>query len=354
MCSMKKRMAAAVVIITLLLMPAVLSGQARIKDIAKVKGLENKRISGLGLVSGLRGTGDGTQIIFTIQAMANLLKNFDITVNQDRLRQRNIAMVAVYADLPSFSKRGSNVDVVVSSLGDASSLEGGVLLQAPLYDASGQMVAFAEGPVSIGGLNVQGAASQNFTAAGRVIKGAQVLTDLEQSFESDNSITLNLFQPDFTTAFRVSNVINSVFGDRSARPVDPATIQISIQPPYDTAERHVEFVSLVEQLTVDSDLPAKVIINEKTGTVIAGQDVKLSPVLISHGGLTVAIRPPEGAPAQQAPGQGAVVMLDQRTGNSVQDLAAALNAMQVTPRDLIAIFQALKAHGSLKADLIII
>jgi len=336
----------------LIIVPVAINAQTRIKDIAHIKGLEHIRIQGLGLVAGLQGTGDGTQIIFTIQAMANLLKNFGITVDQNRLRQRNIAMVSVYADIPPFTKRGSFVDIVVSTLGDARSVEGGVLVKAPLYDSNGQLVAFAEGPVTIGGLNVQGAATQNYAAAGRVVSGAQILIDLQQSYESDNTISLNLNHPDFTTAFRVSNRINEVFGSNSARPIDPATVNVVIQPPYSESDRQVEFISLIEQLTVETDLSARVIINEKTGTVIAGQDVKLAPVLISHGGLTVAIRPPEGAPL--APVEGSVVILDHRTGNSVQDLAAALNALQVTPRDLIAIFQALKAHGALKADLIII
>ncbi|MFC1556557.1 flagellar basal body P-ring protein FlgI [candidate division KSB1 bacterium] len=348
-----RRMTTMVMLFVLVSMPLILSAQSRVKDIVHYKGLENQRITGLGLVSGLTGTGDGTQIIYTIQAVANLLKQAGITVDQNRLRQRNVAFVSVYVDVKPFTKRGSLVDVVVSSMGDASSLEGGVLMQTYLYDAPGNIIAIAEGPVTIGGLN-QAAGVQNFSTTGRVLKGAQLMADLEQTFQTNNNIALNLYQPDFTTAFRIANTINEEFGDNTARAVDPATVSVTIQPPFTPPERHVEFVSMIEQLTLETDLPAKVIINEKTGTVIAGQDVRLDPVMISHGGLTIAIQPPAGAPAGAPATQAAVVVLDARTGNSVQDLAAALNALQVTPRDLISIFQALKAHGSLKADLEII
>lgn len=335
------------------ILPADLSGQSRIKDIARVQGLESRRIDGLGLVTGLDGTGDGTQIIFTIQAVANLLKQYGITVDQNRLRQRNVAVVVVSAEIPPFFKRGSLIDVVVSSMGDASSLEGGVLLQSPMHDVNGELYAFAQGVVSIGGLNLQGVGRENFPATGRVVNGGQILKDMEQSFQSPDGIQLNLYQPDFTTATRLAAAINKKFGGNSAKPIDPATILVKIQFPYENSQA-VEFVSAIEQLVVESDGFAKVVINERTGTVIAGKNVKLSEVMISHGGLTVAIRPAGGALAGQPVVNGAVVVLDSRTGSSVQDLADALNAMQVTPRDLIAIFQALKAQGALKAVLEII
>jgi len=325
--------------------------QTRIKDIAKVMGLENRRIDGIGLVTGLKGTGDGTQIIQTIQAVANVLKNYGIDVDRNRMRQRNIAMVSVYANLPPFTKRGSTIDVVVATMGDARSLEGGVLIQAPLYDISGNLVAWAQGPVSIGGLNAQGVGRENFSTTGRVINGALIQADFEQSFKREKEIVLNLQQPDFTTAFRVAEAINEEFGRDTAKPTDPATIKVAVLDSY--GDRYVEFISKVEQLRVDTDMPAKVVISERTGTVIAGKDVKLSEVLISHGDLTIAIQPAAGAPAQQA-AQGAVVVLDSRAGSSVQNLADALNALQVTPRELIAIFQALKAQGALNADLEII
>ena len=347
------RMVFAAVLFSFLAFPAVSQCQTRIKDIAKVRGLESRFLSGQGIVTGLRGTGDGTQAIMTPQAISNLMRNFNLTVDPTALRTRNVAFVTVTAELPPFAKRGMTIDATVASLGDAQSLEGGVLWLSVLSDeVTGEVMATAQGPVTIGGLNVAGAAVQDFTASGKVINGAIILKDIETSFTSNNLVTMLLIHPDFTTANRIAMAINESFGDDTAEALDPASVEVKIVDV--TGEQRsdvnpVEFIAAMEQLTVETDVPAVIVINERTGTVVAGANVTLLPVMISHGDLTIQIRPPPGAPA---PPPGSVIILDEKTGSTVADLAGALNALQVTPRDLISIFQALKASGSLKATLI--
>ncbi len=345
------------IIVTMLLLvwSGSLFGQSRIKDISIIKGLSSKLLTGPGLITGLAGTGDGTQAIFTPQTIANYLRNFNITVDAGAIRTRNSALVTVNATLPPFVKRSSTIDVIVSSIGDATSLAGGVLTPTVLIDPeTEQPIAIATGPISIGGLNVAGAATQNFTATGRIVNGATILNDIESSFSSESQIVLILSQPDFTTAHRIAQAVNNAVGANTAEVIDPGTVNVKIvpQPGQQASDvNEVEFISIIEQLRVMSDVPAVVVINERTGTVVSGNDVSLLPVMIAHGDLTIQIRPAAGAPAGQAPVQGAAVYLDEQTGSTVADLAAALNALQVTPRDLISIFQALKANGALRAAL---
>jgi flagellar P-ring protein precursor FlgI len=332
-----------------------LQGQTRIKDVTLIQGLASKQLTGPGLVSGLAGTGDGTQAIFTPQSIANYLRNFNITVDAGALRTRNSALVTVNATLLPFAKRGSMIDIIVSSIGDATSLAGGVLAPTILIDPeTEQPVAIASGPISIGGLNVAGAATQNYTATGRIVNGGSILYDIESSFSSENQISLILHYPDFTTANRISQAINNRIGANTAEAVDPATVNVKIvqQSGQQASDVNaVEFVATIEQLSINTDVPAVVVINERTGTVVAGDNVTLLPVMISHGDISIQIRPPAGAPAGQAPQQGAAVYMDDQSVSTVSNLAAALNALQVTPRDLISIFQALKANGSLRATL---
>jgi len=337
--------------------------QVRIKDIARIKGLEERVLTGLGIVIGLRGTGDGTQATFTTQEISNFLRNYGVNLDPREFRTRNVATVIVTAKISPFAKRGNTIDVTVASIGDARSLEGGVLVYAPLSDeVNDQVLAFARGPITIGGLNVRGAGRENYPVTGNVINGATILQDIETSFTSDvgtstAGVTWILNQPDFTTASRIAKVINDEFGEDAAEAVDPATVNVKIvgkAGQKDVNINYVDFIAAVEQLTVEADIKAIVVINERTGTVVVGNDVKLLPVLISHGDLMIEIRPPVGAPAQP-PGQaaqvGSIAYFDKKAGSSVADLAAALNALNVTPRDLISIFQALNANGSLKATL---
>ena len=347
-------MAISAVFLLFLVMPDFSFSQSRIKDIAKIKGLESRFLTGQGIVTGLRGTGDGTQAIMTPQAIANFMRNFNLTIDPTALRTRNVAFVTITAELPPFAKRGMSIDITVASLGDAQSLEGGILVTTPLTDElSGQVMVLASGSVTIGGLNVQGAGTQNFTASGRVVNGGFILQDIETSFFDENIVTLYLNFPDFSTAQKIVDTINENFGDDTAEAIDPASVEVKIVSR--TGEQssdlnQVEFISIMEQLSVDTDAPAIISINERTGTIVMGANVTLSPVVISHGDLTIQIAAP-GAPPGQPPIQGSVIYLDEKTGATVADLVAALNALQVTPRDLISIFQTLKTNGSLRAIL---
>ncbi len=339
-------------LISVLLFSASAESQTRLKDIASIQGMEHASIQGIGLVTGLSGTGDGTQIIPTIRAMTNVLKNYGITIDENRLRMRNAALVIITASVPPFAKRGTRIDLTLATIGDAQSLEGGVLSQSYLADMSGVKVASAQGPITIGGSNRQGG-TQNFAASGRVVKGGTLIGDIALNFESENEFKINLHLPDFTTAFRVATSIDNAFGESTAEAIDPSTIIVKINPEYSDNNRKVEFISLVEQISIVTDLPAKVVINERTGTVIVGAEVRLSEVLITHQDITINIAQPQGQPAgQQAQGQ--AVYLNKSVGSSIGDLAGALNALQVAPRDMIAIFQALKAQGALKAELVIL
>jgi len=331
--------------------------QVRLKDIGYIQGMESRRVTGYGLVTGLNGTGDGIFALFTIRSLANLLRNMDIRVDEARLRMRNIAGVMVTAELPPFTTRGTITDAVVSSIGDARSLEGGTLIQSPLYDSKGELFANAQGPISIGGLNVAGAggpATRNFPLVGKVINGVKAEKSFPLNFMSEGTVIFKLNYPDFTSSYRVSDKINSYFQESISLSVNAADVNIQVPQTYMDGDRIIEFLSIIEQIDIEPDVAAKVVINERTGTVVVGRDVKILPVAISHGDLTIQIRPSQpvsGAPPP--PAAGAVVVLSEREGGNIGDLAEALNALQVAPKDIISIFQALKQVGALKAELIV-
>ena len=352
---MKRKNITFVFIIIIFLFASLSSfAQTRIKDIAKIAGLEDKRVTGFGLVTGLNGSGDGTRAIFTIQAFANLLQRMDVRVDARGLRMRNIAAVMVSANIPPFTKRGDKVDVVVSSVGDAKSLQGGTLVRSELNDLTGKVIGYAQGPISTGGINQgagAGAGRTNFELVGRVANGAKIEEDLVSSYIDENSeIKLKLDEPDFTSASRVIQKINKEFGENTAYAIDAASISVKIPKSYIDMKDEVGFISRVENLVIDPDIRAKVVINERTGTVVVGSDVTISTVAISHGDLTIDIIDP-AAGQQAAPQQGSVVLM--RETAKVGDLAAALNALRVSPEDIIAIFQALKELGALNAELVI-
>jgi len=331
--------------------------QMRIKDLGYIHGLQSKMVTGYGLVTGLNGSGDGTRALFTIQAVANMLRNVGLMVDANRIRMRNVAAVLVTAELPPFTKRGAKVDCIVSSLGDATSLEGGTLIQTPLRDINGNNVAWAQGQISTGGLNLAGAggtARQNYTLTGRVPKGVTSELDIPLSFLHDGVFNYILNEPDFTTCRRIGQVVNNYFQEPVARTIDAATISVRIPPAYQENDIIVQFVSEMEQLDVNPDIAARVVINERSGTVVMGRDVRLTPVAISHGDISIQIQPavvPGQPPA--APQAASVVSLTERETGNIGNLVDALNALQVEPKDIIAIFQALKEAGALKAQLII-
>jgi flagellar P-ring protein FlgI len=350
----------------------IASGAIRIKDIAHVQGIRGQQIIGYGLVVGLNGTGDTQRSTFTLQSVSSMLKRFGINVAQNDLRLRNVAAVMVTASVPGFTKEGSEVDVIVSSLGDATSLQGGTLLLTPLSGIDGMVYAMAQGPLSVGGMSVRANGNEirrNHTAAGRIPGGGIIEKQPDVAITRDSTIAVVLMEPDFTTASRVADAINTKVGDRVARADDGASISIRVPDTVRVERRLVEFIASIEALEVTPDVVAKVVINERTGTIVVGGTVSIMSVAISHGGLNIEIEsiPMVSQPAPFSQGQTVTTQLTavyagQDTSTmqafdgtaTVQDVAKALNALKVTPRDIIAIFQALKRAGALNAELVII
>ena len=346
---------------------------ARIKDLAYVQGVRGQQLIGYGLVVGLNNTGDTQRSTFTVQSVVSMLKRFGITVPPGDLRLRNVAAVMVTATVPGFSKEGGICDVIVSSMGDATSLQGGTLLMTPLSGIDGTVYAMGQGPLSVGGVSVKANGNEirrNHTAAGRIPGGAVIERSITTAFFKDSTVSVVLTQADFTTAERIAEAINTKLGTRAAVPADGSTVNITIPYDYRSGGRIVEFISLVELLEVSPDVVARVIINERTGTVIVGGNVSILPVAISHGGLNIDI---ESVPIVSQPeplsrnGQTVVTQMSSVAAGedstavvafngvaTVQEVARALNSLKVTPRDIISIFQALKEAGALKAELVII
>jgi len=355
----------------ILLIPEVHA--VRIKDIADIKGVRQNQLVGYGLVVGLEGTGDSDDSLFTIQSLASLLEKMGVTVQTDDIEDvENVAAVMVTAELPPFASQGSRIDVLVSSLGDAESLQGGTLLFTPLRAADGQVYAVAQGPVSTGGFTVSGNSGdqvqKNFPTVGRVVGGAFVEKEIHTNFNQKDSLTLALHEPDFTTAARVAQAINRAFYSQLARTENAGSIHVSVPENYlgDT----VQFVTMIESLGVTPDMVSKVVVNERTGTVIMGENVRISTIAIAHGNLSIQIDESQNV-SQPLPfsNRGQTVVTPEseivvqegknplflvESGVSIGEVVKALNALGVTPRDLIAIFQALKAAGALQAELEII
>jgi flagellar P-ring protein precursor FlgI len=340
----------------------------RIKDIADIKGVRQNQLVGYGLVVGLDGTGDSDDATFTIQSLSSLLEKMGVTVQPDELEVENVAAVMVTADLPPFARVGSRIDVLVSSIGDADNLQGGTLLFTPLKAANGQVYAVAQGPVSTGGFAASGGSGdrvqKNFPTVGRVVGGASVEKEISSNFNLKHTLTLALRQPDFTTASRVAAAINRAFYDQLARTQDAGTIWVKIPETYlgDT----VQFVTLIESLGVTPDSVSKVVINERTGTVIMGENVRIATIAIAHGNLSIQINETQEVTQPLPFSEGVTTVTPEsevlikegsnplflvKSGVSIGEVVKALNALGVSPRDLIAIFQALKAAGALQAEL---
>jgi len=344
----------------------------RIKDIAYVHGVRGQQLIGYGLVAGLNGTGDTQRSTFTVQSVTSMLKRFGITVPQADLRMRNVAAVMITGSMPAFAKEGSAIDVTVSSMGDATSLQGGTLLMTPLSGIDGMVYASAQGPLSVGGISVRQGGSEirrNHTAAGRVPGGALLERAMRTTFNRDSTVNVVLMQADFTTANRVAQAVNTRFSGNVAVAYDASTVALTVPQEYRSGGRIVEFISIVELEEIAPDVVAKVIINERTGTVVVGGNVSILPVAISHGGVNIEIQstPVISQPAPFSLGQTIATHLTTIYAGSdtsmvvplegaatVQDVARALNALKVSPRDIIVIFQALKESGALKAELVII
>ena len=345
----------------------------RIKDIASFDGVRDNQLIGYGLVVGLNGSGDSDQTKFPVQSLVNVLERSGLTVNRLDIKVKNVAAVMVTAILPPFAKQGSTMDVLVSSMGDATSISGGTLLLTPLKGGDGQAYAVAQGAVSTNSFSYSGQAAtamKNHPTAGRVPSGALVERELPNVLANRTTLKLNLHQPDFTTATRIAKAINEKFQTPLATNTDPGAVLLLIPPEY--KDRTVAFVADLERLEVTPDNPAKVVMNERTGTIVMGDKVRIATVAVSHGNLTLYIKesPEVSQPApfsyrgktevvprtsikvNDNEGGGGLAVVD--AGANIGDVVRALNSLGVTPRDLIGIMQAIKAAGALNADLVII
>lgn len=357
--------------LTTLMSTSIASSNAvtRIKDVAKVQGVRSNQLVGYGLVMGLNGTGDSNKIEQTIQSLANMLKTFGVTVSASQIEAKNVAAVMVTAELPAFVKPGDKIDMTVSSMGDAKSLQGGMLLQTPLRAANGQVYAVGQGPVSTGGFSASGGGSsqsKNFPTVGMTTNGAIVERDVPVQLVTNGAITLSVSQPDFTTANRISTAIDNQFGSiASAR--DPGTVVVNVPDQY--TGNLVGFIAALEELYITPDQVAKIIINERTGTIVMGAKIAVDEVAVAHGGLSVRItksqdisQPPPLSGGVTAPVNNTAVDVKEDKANmmvlpatsNVGDVVNALNGIGATPRDIISILQAMKAAGALHADLQII
>lgn len=346
---------------------------ARIKDIAVIQGTTDVQAIGYGLITGLNNTGDNPQTYFTNQSLKNLLLRFGLTVSQNNSRVRNIAAVMVTANIPAFLKSGSKVDVTISSIGDASSLQGGVLLLTPLSISNGAVIGSAQGPISVGGYDFSAYGSnisKNVATTARIPNGMILERDINATIISDNKIHIVLRQPDYTTSMRVRDAVANLPNmNNSATTMDAATVEVQMPAGADQ-NQIMQIISQIESLNIITDQVAKVVINERTGTIVVGGNVQLLPATIAHSGLEISIQKqaiiPAPAPFTIYPpyppietaeitareeATTAVPLVVQ--GATVQDMANALNALKVKPRDLITIFQALKEAGSLQGELII-
>ncbi len=345
----------------------------RVKDLADVAGVRGNALVGYGLVVGLDGSGDQTsQAPFTAQSLKAMLTQLGIAIPANVNPQlKNVAAVAIQAQLPAFAKPGQAIDVTVLSLGNAGSLRGGSLLMAPLKGIDGQVYAIAQGNVVVGGLGISGKDGSrvaiNVPSAGRVPGGATVERAVPSSITSNGNVSLNLRTPDFTTASRLAAGINRSLGGELAIAVDAVTV--SVQAPLE-ASRQVAFLSLLENLEVEpGDAPARVIINSRTGTVVISSQVRVLPAAVSHGSLSVTIRerPQVSQPAPFSDGQTAVVArsdieVSQQGGTAfvfgpgtdLDDIVRAVNAVGAAPGDLVSILEALKQAGALRAELVVI
>jgi len=340
----------------------------RLKDLVSIEGIRDNQLVGYGLVVGLNGTGDSRQTVFSAQSLTNLLTRMGVAVSPTLILVRNTAAAFVTADLPPFAQPGTRIDISVAAVGDATNLQGGILVLTPLKGPDGQVYAAAQGSVVTGGFVAgRGGNSKtlNHPTAGRVPNGA-IVERLAPSVTPEGKVKLQLRQADFTTAARISLAINQKFGGGTSEPAraeNSGLISVDVPPAY--RAKPVEFLGELENLTVVADRPARIVINERTGTIVMGKDVRIAPVAILQGALTVEIQTTLNVsqPSPLATGQTAVtpdvnvnakeaqarnVVLKQ--GASVEELVRALTAIGSTPRDIIAILQNLRVAGALEAD----
>jgi len=324
--------------LSLLLATPTFAAPSRLKDIVSVKGVRENPIIGYGLVIGLAGTGDGGGEI-TNTSLKKMFEKLGLNPKSE-VSSKNVAAVVVTAKLPAFARVGQKVDLIVSSIGDASSLAGGTLLVTPLKAGDGNIYAVGSGPLSIGGMKK----GSKFATTATLPGGATVEKEVITEFEKKNSLRLSLNYPDFTTAARIEKVINEELGGKFASAKDATTIDLVVPNQY---ERNVvQLMAIIENFKVNTDSVAKIVINERTGTIVAGGDIMVRPVAISHGDLTVEVKG-EGDAKSAKPGS----IYYMEKGTSLSDLVKSLNAFGVAPDDLISIFQTLKRDGALVGEI---
>ena len=362
------------ILFALLLLNCPQAQATRIKDLADIEGVRENQLMGYGLVIGLNGTGDDTtKSVFTKQAIANMVKRMGVAMTADifkQMRTKNIAAVMVTAQLPPFARPGSAIDILVSSIGDASSLSGGTLLMTPMKGPDGNTYAVAQGPLAVGGIAFGGKAAKvqkNFPTSGLVTNGAIIERAVNYALPPTGDLMYQLRETDFTTASRMVDAINSRFGNGTARPMDSRSIKV--QKPAGFKGDLVTFISTLESIEFAPDRPARIVVNERTGTIVMGQDVRISTVAVSHGNLNLIITESKNV-SQPNPFSGGATTVTPKTtisatedkgnlvvlemGVNLGEIARALNAIGATPRDLIAIFQAIKAAGALQGELVVL
>lgn len=358
-----------IAVVIILLSP--LSWGARVKDIAQLDGFSEVQLVGYGLVVGLNGTGDGAQASYTIQSTVNLLRNMGIEVPNSRIRTRNVAAVMVTANIQPFQKKGSKIDVTVSSLGDARSIEGGTLLMTPLQATDGEVYAMAQGALSVGGLSAQSSDKRasirrNHILAGEIPNGALVQRAIVTPSLEKNTMRWSLSSPDFSTSVNMAEQLNATFGQPYAKAIDASTVEITL--PDAEIPNMMSMIAKAENTVLTPETRAKVILNEKSGTIVAGSDVRISEIAVSHGSIQININSNESISQPNALSRGTTgsVIQDQIETEekpldfktlpevtNVGELATALNTLGVAPRDIISIFLALKKAGALHAELVL-
>jgi flagellar P-ring protein FlgI len=347
------------------------AGGARIKDIAVVSGARDNQLVGYGLVVGLAGDGDKNPVQ-TIQTLANILQRYGLTVPVSTLSAKNVAVVMVTADIPAFKKPGTKLDVTVSSMGDAKSITGGILIQTPLMGADGQVYAVAQGALVLGAISAGGdggggaSVQKNHPTVGQIADGALVEKTIPAEIVSDHHLELLLREPDFTSASRMAAAINERFAN-SAQALDTTTVRVRV--PEELEGTPVDFISQLELIEMEPDVPARIVVNERTGTIVATARIRIANCAVSHGNLTISISSSLDVSQPNAFSQGGQTVVTPRTDAKVKEekgtmvalpdlptvekVAAALNSLGVTPRDIMSMFQAMKQAGALQAELVI-
>jgi flagellar P-ring protein precursor FlgI len=362
-------LAAGLAALLALLVPVEAGATSRIKDLANIEGVRQNQLIGYGLVVGLNGTGDTlNNIPFTRQSLQAMLERLGVNIRGQTLRTGNVAAVMVTANLPPFGTQGTRIDVTVSALGDSKSLQGGTLLVTPLLGADGNVYAVGQGSVAIGGFQAEGEAAKivrGVPTVGRIANGALIEREIEFNLNRQSQLRMALRNPDFTTAKRIAAAVNDYIGVPTAEPLDPGTIGITVPRQY--RGNVIALLTEIEQLQVEPDLAAKIVIDERSGIIVMGRDVRVSMVAVAQGNLTVTITetPQVSQPGpfsrngttQVVPRTRIGVQEDGkklalvRDGVSLQQLVDGLNALGIGPRDLIAILQAIKAAGAIQADI---